>query len=153
MTDKGHPWQRGGTGTALRSLNLGAWMGLDVNGSSGASAPEEISVTHFRGDLVCPRAGLGVYGQEKIFFPPPGFEPRTVQPVASHTDYAVLSWASRPSALCWRCFVSVLRSAMTLSLKRNVFDKTLNKVWKSCPLIWTRYGMWFYKKANSAVPM
>jgi hypothetical protein len=43
---------------------------------------------HTRG-WVGPRAGLDEYGKSR---PPPGFEPRTVQPVASrYTDCAILA--------------------------------------------------------------
>jgi len=46
--------------------------------------------THCTGGWVGPRAGLNRCGKSR---PPPGFDPRTVQPVASHyTD-----WATRPT--------------------------------------------------------
>ena len=33
---------------------------------------------------------LGVYGEKKIAEPPPGFEPRTVQPIRSHyIDFSI----------------------------------------------------------------
>jgi hypothetical protein len=42
--------------------------------------------THFIGGWVGPRAGLDGCGKSR---PPPGFDPRTVQPVASrYTEYA-----------------------------------------------------------------
>ena len=48
--------------------------------------PLERPITHCAGGWVGPRAGLDRCGKSR---PPPGFDPRTVQPVASrYTDYA-----------------------------------------------------------------
>ena len=53
--------------------------------------------THCIGGWVGPRAGLD--GLRKIS-PPPGFDPWTVQPLASrYTDYANLAHAMLPSLL------------------------------------------------------
>jgi hypothetical protein len=50
--------------------------------------PRERPGTHCIGGLVGPRAGLDRCGKSR---PPPGFDRRTVQPVASrYTDYANL---------------------------------------------------------------
>ena len=46
--------------------------------------------THCTGNLVGPRAGLDRYGKSR---PPPGFDPRTVQPVGSR----YIDYASRPT--------------------------------------------------------
>ena len=48
--------------------------------------PLERPGTHFTGGCVSPRDGLDTCGKSR---PPPGFDPRTVQPVASrYTEYA-----------------------------------------------------------------
>ena len=54
---------------------------MEVGGQRHAPAalPRERSGTHFIGGWVGPRAGLERCG---ISRPPPGFDPRTVQPVA-----------------------------------------------------------------------
>jgi hypothetical protein len=69
---------------------------MGVGGQRHAPAalpPRERPGTHCIGGWVGPRAGLDGCGK---FRPPPGFDPRTVQPVASrYTDYAVP--APRPS--------------------------------------------------------
>jgi hypothetical protein len=52
-----------------------------------ALSPGKRPGTHCIGGWVCPRAGLDGCGKSR---PPPGFDPRTVQPVASrYTDYAI----------------------------------------------------------------
>ena len=59
-------------------------MGWVVNATPQPLYPRESSGTQCRGGWVGPRAGLD--GIEKSG-PPPGFDPRTVQPVASrYTD-------------------------------------------------------------------
>ena len=76
-----------------------------------------------------PMAGQGGYGEEKLFCPYRGSKPRISQPVASRcADYAVRRglvgrsfgrfWV-RPSALCLRCLVSVLKYPMPLSRYRK----------------------------------
>jgi hypothetical protein len=56
--------------------------------------PRERPGTHCTGGWVGPRAGLDRWG--KISPPPTGFDPWTVQPVASrYTDYA-----TRPTCVC-----------------------------------------------------
>ena len=51
-----------------------------------ALSPRERHGTHCTEGWVGPRTGLDVCGKPR---PPPGFEPRTVQPEASYyTDYA-----------------------------------------------------------------
>jgi len=55
--------------------------------TSAALHPGKRHVTHCIGGLVGPRAGLDECGK---FRPPPGFDPRTVQAVASrYTDCAI----------------------------------------------------------------
>ena len=67
-------------------------MTTTLEGSEGsrhapaARYPWERPGTHCTGGWVGPRAGLDRCGKSR---PPPGFDPRTVQPVASrYTDYA-----------------------------------------------------------------
>ena len=58
----------------------------------GRSYPRERPGTYCTGGWVCPRAGMDRCGKSR---PPPGFDPRTVQPVASrYTD-----WATRPTII------------------------------------------------------
>ena len=61
-------------------------MGWMVNFTARPLYPRERPGTHCTGGWVGPRAGLDRCGKSR---PPPGFDPRTVQPVASrYTDYA-----------------------------------------------------------------
>jgi len=55
-------------------------MGWVVNATRRPLYPRERPDTHCIGGWVCPRAGVGGCGKSR---PPPGFDPRTVQPVAS----------------------------------------------------------------------
>jgi hypothetical protein len=59
-------------------------MGWVVNTTLQPLYPQERPGTHCTGGWVDPRAGLDGCGKSR---PPPGFDPRTVQPVASrYTD-------------------------------------------------------------------
>ena len=59
-------------------------MGWVVNATPRPLYPGERPGTHYIGDWVGPRAGLDGCGKS---LPLPGFDPRTVQPVASrYTD-------------------------------------------------------------------
>jgi hypothetical protein len=54
-----------------------------------ALLPVKIHGTHYTGDKVGSRAGLDRH--RKSHPPPPGFDPWTIQPIASHyTDYNIL---------------------------------------------------------------
>ena len=65
-------------------------MGWVVNATPRPLYPRERPATHCTGGWVGPRAVLDGWGKSR---PPPGFDPRTVQPVASrYTD-----WATRPT--------------------------------------------------------
>ena len=58
----------------------------DQRHAPAALYPRDRPGTHRTGDWVGPRAGVDKCGK---FRPLPGFDPRTVQPVASrYTDYA-----------------------------------------------------------------
>jgi hypothetical protein len=101
-------------------------MGWLINAHAPATLPTgEISGTHCIGGWVGPRADLDGCGKSR---PPPGFDPRTVQPVASrYTDWAIpartVTWfactfaegyrqqaTSAPSAARWQqCNVLVQR--------------------------------------------
>jgi len=62
-------------------------MGWVVNVTSRLLCPRERPGTNCIGGWVGPRAGLDGCGKSR---PPPGFDPRTVQPGASHyTNYAI----------------------------------------------------------------
>ena len=56
-------------------------MGWVVNATPRSLYPRERPGTHFIGGCIGPRTGLD--GAENLAPPPPGFDPRTVQPVAS----------------------------------------------------------------------
>jgi hypothetical protein len=89
IKDKIHPIQttkglEGSSGIPLLILNLGARRGWVVSTTPRPLYPRERPGTHCTGGLMGPRAGLDVREKSR---PPPGFDPRTVQPVASrYTD-------------------------------------------------------------------
>ena len=65
-------------------------MGVGGQRHAPATLPLEISGTHCIGGWVGPKVGLDMCGKSPP--PPTGFDPRTVQPVASrYPDYAVPS--------------------------------------------------------------
>jgi hypothetical protein len=63
----------------------------DQRHAPAAFYPRKRPGTHFTGGWVGPRAGLDKCGKSR---PPTGFDPRTVQPVASRYN----DWATRPTA-------------------------------------------------------
>jgi hypothetical protein len=67
-------------------------MGWVVNTTPWPLYPREWPCTQCIGGWLSPRAGLDLCGKS---LPPPGFDPRTVQPVASHyNDYAIVALQS-----------------------------------------------------------
>jgi hypothetical protein len=65
------------------ALDGGGWS----TSRPGRLYPWERPGTHFTGGWLGPRVGLDMCGK---ISPPPGFDPRTFQPVASrYTDYAI----------------------------------------------------------------
>jgi len=86
----GHTAHRGSRGIALIFPDHGTRQG--VRGQCHVPAalyPGKRPSTHCTGGWVSPIAGLDRCGKSR---PPPGFDPQTVQPVASHyTDYATRS--------------------------------------------------------------
>ena len=75
------------------SLDEGGWS----TSHPGRSTPRK-DRTHCTGGWVGPRAGLGRCGKH---FPPPGFDPRTVQPVASrYTDWTIPAHTLPCTVLC-----------------------------------------------------
>jgi hypothetical protein len=72
--------QKGSRGIALLILNLGARRGWEVSTTPRSLYPRDRPANHCTGGWVGPRADLDLC--EKISSPP-GFDPRTVQPVAS----------------------------------------------------------------------
>ena len=83
----GRTAHRGCRGIALPFLDHCTRRGWGVSATTlPVSPPQEITGTHCTGGWVGTRAGLDRCGKSR---PPPGFDPRTVQPVASlYTDYA-----------------------------------------------------------------
>ena len=62
-------------------------MGVGVSTTPGRFTPEKDPVPIVQAARWAHRAGLGGWGKSR---PPPGFDPRTVQPVASrYTDWAI----------------------------------------------------------------
>jgi hypothetical protein len=79
--------QRGTRGIALLIHDLGPGRGWVVSAMPRPLYPQERPSTHCTGGQVGPRAG-----QEHVqkICSPPGFDPQTVQPVAScYTDWAI----------------------------------------------------------------
>ena len=72
--------QRGSRGIALLFFNFGASLGVDGQGHAPVALPPgKRPGKHCIGGWVDSRAGLNGCGKSR---PPPGFDPRTVQPVA-----------------------------------------------------------------------
>ena len=82
----GRTAHRGSTGIALPFLNHGTRRGEGSVLRPGRSLPPEKTRYPLYRRLGVPQ---GRYGHVRKISPPPGFDPRTVQPVASrYTDYA-----------------------------------------------------------------
>jgi hypothetical protein len=80
----------------------------------GCSLPQERPGTHCTGGRVGPRAGLDRCGK---ISPPPGFDPRIVQPVASHyTDYA-----ARPTATVFTVIIYLVSKFLDFLMCSNHF--------------------------------
>jgi hypothetical protein len=78
--------QRVGRGIALLFRDLGTRRGWVVSLTPRPLYPQERPSTHCTGGWVGLRAGLDVREKSR---PPPGFDPRTIQPIAScYTDWA-----------------------------------------------------------------
>ena len=90
---KVHPrtGHEGPEGVRMYSSTLPSTSALDggwvVNVTPRPPYPQERPGTHCTAGWVGPRAGLDGWGKSR---PPPGFDPRTIQPVASrYTDWAI----------------------------------------------------------------
>jgi hypothetical protein len=82
----GRTAHRGSRGIALPFLDHGTRRGWGVSVTTRPLFTPGRPGTHCTGGWVGPRAGLDRCGKSR---PPPGFDPRTIQPVASRcTDYA-----------------------------------------------------------------
>ena len=82
----GRTTQRGSRGIALPFHDHGTRRGWRVIDTPRAPHPQKRPGTHCTGGRLGPRTGLDRCGKSR---PLPGFDPRTVQPVASsYTDYA-----------------------------------------------------------------
>ena len=88
---------RGGEEVLLYSLfNFGGRCGWVVNATPRSIYPLERPGTHCIGGWVGPRAGLDGSGKSRL---PPGFDPLTVQPIASrYTDWAILAHIETPNS-------------------------------------------------------
>ena len=87
-----HTANRGSRGMTLPFHDHGTRRGEESASRPGRSLPRDKPGTHLTGGWVGPRADLNRCGKSR---PPPGFDSRTVQPVASrYTD-----WATRPTFL------------------------------------------------------
>ena len=89
---------RVGTGMARNSPMTSALEG--VSGEQHALAtlyPREIPSTHFTGGWVGPMASV----ERRKISPPPGFNPRTVQPIVSH--YTELPGPQFPQNTTGKC--------------------------------------------------
>ena len=65
-----------------------------------------------------PRASLDRYGKSR---PPPGFDPRTVQPVASrYTDYATRPTANAVSWIYAYPYMYIARKKHNITFKKRV---------------------------------
>jgi len=83
----GRTAHRGCRGIAVLFLDHGTRRGWRFSVTPRPLYPLESPGTHFTGGWVVHRAGLDRCGKYR---PPTGFDPRTVQPVASrYTDYAI----------------------------------------------------------------
>jgi len=86
---------RGSRGIALLFLDHCTRRGEGSASRPGRSLPRERTGTHCTGGCLGPRAGLDMCGKSR---PPPGFDPRTVQPIASrYTDLA-----TRPTRMLYK---------------------------------------------------
>ena len=86
----GRTAHRGSRGIALPFHDHGTRRGEGSASCPGRSLPRERPSTHYKGGWVGPRASLDMCGISRL---PPGFDLRTVQPVASrYTD-----WTTRPA--------------------------------------------------------
>jgi len=103
LKDKVHPWtgHEGPEGEQRYSPTLSLTSALDwgwvVNATPRPLYPWERACTHCIGGWMGPRAGLDRCGKSR---PPAGFDPRTVQPVASrYTDWAVPAHSTKDMGL------------------------------------------------------
>jgi hypothetical protein len=103
--NKSSPWNRprkfrGGVQAWLNFFNLGAGWRWVVDATLRPLYPRERCGTHCTWGWVGPRTGLDACGKSR---PRPGFDPRTVQPVASrYTDWAI------PATARQRCPVLIV---------------------------------------------
>jgi hypothetical protein len=95
----------------------------------GSSLPRERPGVHCTRGWVGPRTGLA---GGKIL-PPPGFDPRTIQPVASRFTY----WAPRPTQFYSKrsqfnnCWVAIVYQVTF----RNILSKCPPSEWWTCPIM------------------
>jgi hypothetical protein len=136
--------EEGGRGIVLLFLDLGARRGWVVSTTPRPLYPRERPGTHCTGDWMGPKAGLDVCEKSR---PPPGFDPRTVQPVASrYTDWAIPAlcvflpngnWIKSNDEFCTLCRIvcleqvhcEVLQTSCVLKIPVPLF---LALLWSPC---------------------
>jgi len=117
-------------------FNFGARWGWVVNATLRPIYPRERPGTHCIGGWVAPQ---GLSGQVRKNLPSPGFDPRTVQPVASrYTDWGipgptsgsmlVLSWCMRLRKLSGLCALV----SPTETVCAFLVSVTCVTCWQSC---------------------
>jgi hypothetical protein len=116
-----------GRGIALLFPDLGARRGWVVSTTPRPLYPQERPGIHCTGGWVGPRAGLDVCEKSH---PPPGFDPRTVQPVASrYTDWAIPAPIFYCSSQIFKiCYIF---RAFIISFLLWIFATFYNYIWKS----------------------
>ena len=106
--------QRWSRGIVILFLWPRRYMGWVVNATPQPLYPRERPSTYCIGDWVGPRAGLDRCGKSR---PPPGLDPQTIQPIASHyTDWAIPAHPLRAQAI-WSRGKETLYPYGNLSIK------------------------------------
>ena len=91
--------------------------------ATAALSPGKTLYMLYIGGWVDPRAGLG--SSENLAPPPPGFDPRTVLPVASRcTDYAILAHVTLCSPVGIHRFFSEMAVTFISTLLNAALKKT-----------------------------
>ena len=120
----GRTAHRGRRGIALLYLDYGTRRGWGVRSRPGRSLPPEKTRYPLYRRLGGPQ---GRSGQVRKISPPLGFDPRTVQPVASrYTDNATRSTMLRKTFLLLssRCNQCIIQSVASRQKKRQVYQNT-----------------------------
>jgi len=104
-------------------------MGWVLNATPRPLYPRERPGTHCIGCWVGPGAGVGGCRKSRL---PPGFDPQTVQPVASiYTD-----WANPAAGLCY--------TSHCWNVHTYTYSHTCN--WNRCIMCHSPFYWWFYHR-------